>query len=159
MSIESDRADFQKQIDALTKKFRDKAALVEGNMAIMTANLCSRVEGKAKRLMRETTTNPDVSYGKRKHHPSKPGYAPASDMGTMIRSITHSVEINGETVFGRVGSVLKDPPYPAYLENGTVYIAPRPWLLPAVDTIRPQVKRYYREVFADKAIQIETGGE
>ena len=107
---------------------------------------CAEVERVAKTSMRDTTVNPDVTYGK--HHPSMPGYAPAPDTGTLMQSVTHSVEVdsNGE-VYGEVGSILKNPDYPRYLEFGTSKMQPRPWLSPAFEKSRAFIKNLAKEIF------------
>ena len=38
---------------------------------------CAEIERKAKTEMRDTMVNPDVTYGKKKHHPSMPLSVPA----------------------------------------------------------------------------------
>ena len=97
---------------------------------------CAEIERQAKTLMRDTTVDMEKTYGKRGHHPSLPGNAPAPDTGTLMRSITHEVrEENGEVVgvVGVVGSTLRNPDYPKFLEFGTSKMKPRPWLSTAIE--------------------------
>jgi hypothetical protein len=89
---------------------------------------CAEIERTAKTIMRDTQTNPDVSYGKKGHHPSLAGYPPAPDTGTLLQSVTHSVDVQGDKVIGEVGSILQNPNYPKFLEFGTSKMKPRPWL-------------------------------
>lgn len=90
---------------------------------------CAEVERTAKSIMRDSPTNPDVTYGSRGHHPSYAGNPPAPDSGTLLQSVTHSVDIEEDNkVIGRVGSILKNPDYPKFLEYGTSRMQPRPWL-------------------------------
>lgn len=78
---------------------------------------CAEIERQAKTLMRDTAVDMEKTYGKKGHHPSLPGNAPAPDTGTLMRSITHEVrEENGEVV-GIVGSTLRNPDYPKFLES------------------------------------------
>jgi hypothetical protein len=56
-------------LEANRRKARD------GAMEFVTQS-CAKIEATAKHLMRDTETNPDVTYGKRHHHPSIPGSAP-----------------------------------------------------------------------------------
>lgn len=94
---------------------------------------CAEIERQAKTLMRDTAVDMEKTYGKRGHHPSLPGNAPAPDTGTLMRSITHEVrEENGEVV-GVVGSTLRNPDYPKFLEFGTSKMKPRPWLSTAIE--------------------------
>ncbi|CAN5263124.1 hypothetical protein BH10PLA2_BH10PLA2_00640 [soil metagenome] len=64
------------------------------------------------------------------HRASAPGQAPASDTGRLANSITAYPAQNGEsmTVAGR-GTAL----YAPLLEFGTSRIAPRPFMLPALE--------------------------
>jgi len=138
MTSDEARRDLQKQILEAKKKFAERAALTESNKTQAVANACLRIEGTAKRLMRATYTA--VSYTNpvtgrlvvNKRPRSIPGSAPAPDNGTLMRSITHNVEVHFGEAFGRIGSTIKNPPYPAYLENGTSKMAARPWLYPSV---------------------------
>ena len=94
---------------------------------------CAEIERQAKTLMRDTAVDMEKTYGKKGHHPSLPGNAPAPDTGTLMRSITHEVrEENGEVV-GVVGSTLRNPDYPKFLEFGTSKMKPRPWLSTAIE--------------------------
>ena len=94
---------------------------------------CAEIERQAKTLMSDTAVDMEKTYGKRGHHPSLPGNAPAPDTGTLMRSITHEVrEENGE-VIGIVGSTLRNPDYPKFLEFGTSKMKPRPWLSTAIE--------------------------
>lgn len=63
------------------------------------------------------------------HKASAPGDPPASDTGSLLGSISHKMEV-GDTVYATVGSPLK---YAIWLELGTRYMAPRPFLRPALD--------------------------
>ena len=67
--------------------------------------------------------------GRKKHYPSAPGAAPAIDSGDLLKSIMFDVR----DMEVEVGSIITDPPYPTYLEDGTKKMKARPWLGPAVD--------------------------
>lgn len=109
------------------KKFLDaKVRQAENQTEKFVTMTCQKVESTAKTMMRDTSVNPDVSYGKKNHHPSYPGNPPAPETGALMRSVTHSVnEENGQPV-GYVGSILAE--YPIDLEYGTSKMKPRPWL-------------------------------
>lgn len=68
------------------------------------------------------------------HHPSFPGNPPAPDSGHLRDSIRYEIENTGNTVYGIVGSTLKDPDYAVWMEYGTSdgRVAHRPWLRPAM---------------------------
>ena len=70
------------------------------------------------------------SYGIRPPHTaSAPGMPPASDTGSLLASIGSEL-LEEDTVKGRVHA---DKVYALYLEYGTRYMAPRPFMLPALE--------------------------
>ena len=105
---------------------------------------CAEVEKTAKTLMRDTATNPGVAYGKKKHHPSYPGEAPAPDTGNLMRSVTHDIEVNGTEAIGHVGSIAK---YAPYLEYGTSKMKPRPILSTALIKCQSFISNLHKEIF------------
>ena len=62
------------------------------------------------------------------HRASSPGEFPRVDTGDLLRSIIVEDRINEI----EVGSIITDPPYPQWLEDGTDIMEPRPWLAPAI---------------------------
>ena len=64
------------------------------------------------------------------HQASAPGETPASDTGTLMRSIYHERETD---LTYAIGSRLV---YAAYLEYGTSRMAPRPFFRPSAERIR-----------------------
>jgi hypothetical protein len=152
-------ADMNRQIAAAKKKLKQKAALVESNTVQTVTNICIRVESEYKRLMRATYTAISYTNPKtdrlvvNKRPRSIPGAPPAPDNGTLMRSITHDVEVRGSEVTGRVGSTIQNPPYPEYLENGTSKMAARPALLPALDMVKRTARgAFVAAVKSDSAI-------
>ena len=107
----------------------------------------AEVERTAKRIMVESPTNPDVSYGKKHHHPSYAGNPPAPDTGTLMRSITHEVSIKGNEVVGEVGSIIYNSDYPRYLEYGTSKMKPRPWLSASLIKCQSWMANLWKEIF------------
>lgn len=77
---------------------------------------------------------------KKGHHPSAPYYPPAPDTGALRKSIRSVAESGYGFVSLTVGSTLKDAKYPIYLEFGTSKMFPRPWLKPALDKGKNEVK-------------------
>ena len=125
--------DVTRQIEAFRRHIEDMKLRANSAQYEFVTTVCNEVERTAKTLMRDTETNPDVTYGTKGHHPSMPGSAPAVDTGALRQSITHSVEVDSSgNVTGYVGSIIKNPPYGAYLEFGTSKMKPRPWLSTAV---------------------------
>ena len=127
-------------LEANRRKARD------GAMEFVTQS-CAKIESTAKHLMRDTETNPDVAYGKRHHHPSIPGSAPAPDSGELMRSITHDVSSKDGRSVGHVGSTINNPPYPVYLEYGTTKMKPRPWLSASIIQCHSWMSNLFKELF------------
>ena len=71
--------------------------------------------------------------------PSPPGHAPAAPTGRLRSSITH--EIEGTT--GRVGTNVE---YARYLELGTVRMAPRPFLRPALHKNEKKILALFKKI-------------
>ena len=107
----------------------------------------AEVERTAKTIMRDTITNPDVTYGKKGHHPSVEGNPPAPDTGTLLQSITHSVKVEGNEAIGEVGSVIHNSDYPRFLEYGTSKMKPRPWLSASLIKCQSFMAGLFREIF------------
>lgn len=107
----------------------------------------AEVERTAKTIMRDSPTNPDVSYGKKHHHPSYAGNPPAPDTGTLMRSITHEVSIKGNEVVGEVGSIRYNSDYPRFLEYGTSKMKPRPWLSASLIKCQSWMANLWKEIF------------
>lgn len=140
----------QESINEVLKKLKSTQKQVVTETGKALAKSCAMIQSTAIKSMRDTVTNPEVtyySYNKTKpHHPSVPGNPPAVDTGTLRRSITYKVDEN--KLVGYVGSVLQNPPYGAYLEYGTTkdgkqVIKPRPWLRPAVKANLEEIKNLF----------------
>ena len=140
----------QESINEVLKKLKSTQKQVVTETGKALAKSCAMIKSTAIKSMRDTVTNPEVtyySYNKTKpHHPSVPGNPPAVDTGTLRRSITYKVDEN--KLVGYVGSVLQNPPYGAYLEYGTTkdgkqVIKPRPWLRPAVKANLEEIKNLF----------------
>ena len=67
----------------------------------------------------------------RTHRASGPGEAPATDTGRLANSITASIA-------GKSAEVRAEVDYAVYLEFGTRTIAPRPFMIPALEQERPK---------------------
>lgn len=111
------------------------------------AQSCAKIKATAKHLMRDTETNPDVAYGKRHHHPSIPGSAPAPDSGGLTQSIIYDVSSKDGRSVGHVGSIIKKTPYPVYLEYGTTKMKPRPWLSASIIQCHSWMSNLFKELF------------
>jgi hypothetical protein len=64
------------------------------------------------------------------HQASAPGEYPAIDTGALVNSI--GVEMTGPLR----GIIYEGQEYAVHLEYGTVYMAPRPHMVPAVESVR-----------------------
>lgn len=73
--------------------------------------------------------------GDKIHFPSKEGSPPAIDKGNLIASILF--DSNEDSI--QLGSIITEPKYPQWLEEGTKKMKPRPWLNPAMNENRPEI--------------------
>lgn len=133
-------ADFQRMLERQAKQ-------AEADSRKFVTMASAEVERTAKTIMRDSPTNPDVSYGKKHHHPSYAGNPPAPDTGTLMRSITHSVTVKNGEVIGEVGSIIHDSDYPRYLEYGTSKMKPRPWLSASLIKCQSWMANLWKEIF------------
>ena len=107
--------------------------------AALPAKLSTVVQNAAEDLQAYARTelivgpSTGVVYGA--HQASAPGEAPAYDSGLLFETII--VENTGQ--FTR--SVTAGNEYAVELEFGTANMAPRPYMTPAVDKVRPQFVR------------------
>ena len=82
----------------------------------------------------ETVTRFSQGGNEYSHVASRPGDAPNTDTGALVRSIAVEPPLPAETMF--VGSGID---YALWLETGTRRMRPRPWLMPAVDANRAKL--------------------
>ena len=123
-----------------------KQALADSKRFVTLSS--AEVERTAKTIMRDTITNPKVTYGKKGHHPSVEGNPPAVDKGTLLQSITHSVKVEGNEAIGEVGSIIQNSNYPRFLEYGTSNnLKPRPWLSTALIKCQSFMANLWKEIF------------
>lgn len=80
------------------------------------------------------------------HRASQPGMPPRPDTGDLLRSIIADARFSEV----EVGSIITNPAYPKWLEEGTDNMEARPWLWPAqtanVPRIRAAMTRALRQV-------------
>ena len=138
---------FDKGLADFQKALMRQAKQAEADSRKFVTMASAEVERTAKTIMRDSHTNPDVSYGKKHHHPSYAGNPPAPDTGTLMRSITHSVTVKGNTVVGEVGSLIHDSDYPKFLEYGTSKMKPRPWLSASLIKCQSWMANLWKEIF------------
>ena len=138
---------FDKGLADFQKALMRQAKQAEADSRKFVTMASAEVERTAKTIMRDSPTNPDVSYGKKHHHPSYAGNPPAPDTGTLMRSITHSVTVKGNTVVGEVGSLIHDSDYPKFLEYGTSKMKPRPWLSASLIKCQIWMANLWKEIF------------
>ena len=139
--------DFDRQLLKFQRALERQARQAQADSRKFVTMSCAEIERTAKTIMRDSPTNPDVSYGKKHHHPSYAGNPPAPDTGTLMRSVTHSVTVNGKEVVGEVGSIIQDSNYPKYLEYGTSKMKPRPWLSASLIKCQGWMANLWKEIF------------
>ena len=149
--------DFGKQIKTLTMYFEKEAKEIQAKEKKFVTVACAEVERQAKTLMRDATVDSNKTYGKRAHHPSVPGSAPAPDSGELMRSVTHEVTVENGEVVGKVGSIIRNPDYPKFLEFGTSKMEfgtskmkPRPWLSAALEKSQNFMVQAFQSIMGGK---------
>lgn len=70
------------------------------------------------------------------HRASQPGFPPRPDTGGLLRSII----VDARFTEVEVGSIITNPAYPKWLEEGTKNMDARPWLWPAQTKNVPRIK-------------------
>ncbi|MCQ2589293.1 MAG: hypothetical protein MJ179_02610 [Treponema sp.] len=133
------------------KVLAEKKEKVNSEIGKAVTDCCIKVQQEIVTGMTTTkvdTTKTYYTHNKIKgHHPSLAGEYPAVDTGTMRRSITFSVEEKKSGAIGKVGSTIKDNPYPKYLEFGTSKMPQgRPWLKPSLKKAEGYIKERLKAV-------------
>ena len=78
---------------------------------------------------------------RRTHTASAPGQPPASDTGFLVNSISTSVSVRGTSV---IGQIVASAEYAPHLEFGTSSILPRPFMQPALERNRNNIRRIFK---------------
>ena len=131
----------------MQKAMAEKIKQADSDSVKFVTMACAEVERTAKTIMRDSPTNPEVSYGKKGHHPSYAGNPPAPDTGSLMQSVTHSVDVKKGQAIGYVGSIIQNPDYPRYLEFGTSRMKPRPWLSASLIKCQSFISNLKKEIF------------
>jgi hypothetical protein len=74
---------------------------------------------------------PGKRGARKRHQASAPGEPPATDTGTLANST------QGKMLTDTEGEVRVTAEYARFLEDGTVFIAPRPYFAPSIEAVRP----------------------
>ena len=88
-------------------------------------------------IQRTPKTGKTYKRKKKTHTASSAGNPPAIDGGTLVNSINYIVLIPNQNVFG--GEVSASTGYAADLEFGTVKMAARPFMQPALEKSRTKI--------------------
>lgn len=137
------------QVARVQENMKRRKTAVAGNVAKAILQACLLVERQAKMDMRNTPTSP-----------SSPGDPPAIDTGRLVASVTHVIEGGGfsKETKGYVGTNVD---YGRHLEFGTSTIAPRPWLTPALESKKKEIKALIKEATmkSTKGEEIDEGSD
>lgn len=127
----------ERNLQELAKKYSKAvvdAAMTGGQLVRTEAIKSIQAQSAGETVMRNREGG--ATY---EHTASKAGDAPNTDTGRLVGSI--HVDSDGKGV--EVGTPLK---YGKYLETGTARMAARPWLQPALEKRRAQIKNLFRAV-------------
>lgn len=122
----------QENMRALAKKYGQATAeglVASGN--IVRSEAIKSIQAKSPG---NTVTRTTASGNEYEHTASRPGDAPNTDTGALVKSI--QVEVTPSGVY--VGSNIE---YAASLEFGTAQMAARPWLHPALMKSKEVIKK------------------
>lgn len=128
----------------LKKKMDDASTILEKAMADSVKSAALSVHRNAVMSIQQTSVGEkSTRYNPlREHIASKPGDAPNTDRGTLVKSIQFEFDDDGKTA--RVGTNLK---YGAHLEFGTENMSARPWLLPAFEKTTADIAKTIQKNF------------
>lgn len=82
------------------------------------------------------------------HQASAPGEPPATDTGRLVSSLVWRMDGDGALI----GSTVRTPPYPMFLEFGTRNMEARPFMRPALDAHRQAYLDRLKDIH-DKALR------
>ena len=111
-----------------------KKAIAQGVFMTAQQVRTAAVKSIQEQSQGETVTRISQAGNEYSHVTSRPGDAPNTDTGALVRSIAVEPPMPAETMF--VGSGID---YALWLETGTRRMRPRPWLMPAVDAHRSKL--------------------
>ncbi len=123
---------------------QDNTRLFEANMRQSAGQVVRATAQSVADTARESMSEPKsgIMYGA--HQASAPGEAPAIDTGFLVNSIR--MEPAGDlTAYVNVGA-----DYGPHLEYGTVHMAARPFLLPAMTSEEPAFVRRMEGLFGTR---------
>lgn len=90
-----------------------------------------------------------------KHQASAPGQFPAADSGRLHQSLTTATVQNDESAV--VVQTAANAPYASHLEYGTSKMEPRPFMTPAFNENREEIRRSVERAVTN-AVRRSTGG-
>ena len=112
----------------------------EGRAHKLIKKTAFTIEANAKKPMMGAHTGRIYRIGSVSHQASAPGEAPAVDTSTLINSI-------GTKMLEKLKAIVyAGAEYALHLEMGTRYIAPRPFMIPAVEQVRKSFYRAMKEI-------------
>lgn len=134
------------QIEGVDAAIRELDNLVrESTLREALRAAATFVEGQVKVSMTEPKTGAIYVRQGRAHQASAPGQAPAIDFGFLANSIQV-----GE-VTAREATVVAGAEYALYLEMGTRFMSPRPFMRPALEGNRERIRQIILEAVQRRA--------
>ena len=120
----------------LTQSIRDTASrrMYQAVEVVKVAQLETLSGDRSGRTYKVPGTN-------RTYTASRPGQPPAQATGGLRQSLQTSVSGKGRTITGKSGTKL---PYGKMLDDGTLKIAPRPWLMPSLLRALPKLREIFK---------------
>lgn len=122
-------------LDRLRGKFANLQGEIDREVQAGLFVVAKKIEGDAKKsILNGQKTGQIYKRGNVLHRASAPGESPANDTGRLANSINGEVSKSAmEATVKAGGGIVK---YARMLEFGTIRIAPRPFMRPAVESNR-----------------------
>ena len=137
-----------KNLKAVQNKLKKRLVTnPENHLKDLVQRSASLVEGEAKKSIASgNKSGRTYMRGGKPHTASASGEAPATDTGKLIEGITTKVKTEGTKVIGQIiANSFNVTPYAKDLEFGTTNMRPRPYMQPALEKNRPQIKRIFKK--------------
>lgn len=126
--------------EELLKKYENGARSIVFQASSYTRNeVVKNIAGGSK-------TGKLYKRGQKVHQASAAGEYPATDTGFLVNNI--HVKLYGQKSFGAF--IESRAPYSKFLEYGTVNMAARPFLKPALEATRPLVRKLLKQLVGKK---------
>lgn len=137
---------FSTSVRCQSSILKQKLNISKGEFSKFQLNLINTLAQQMKADLKQTLSIPvEVFEGKKIR--STDGQAPRMETGNLRDSIQTKVQTSGKKIMLQAGVLTNKAPYAFYLEYGTQYIKPRPYLMPTL--------RKYSQILKNKLPEVK----